>query len=111
MTSTREPNAVETWSVGPCLNSQSRDIVERADHPQLFSLSVGEWGKFHFFAIGIVVIAFFTYSGKERVKSHRAILMKWYWARTCDKASHSPIPIPLGYRGHRASPEIDESRV
>ncbi|GFS50313.1 uncharacterized protein TNCV_1638212 [Trichonephila clavipes] len=25
----------------------------------------------------------------------------WYWARTCDKASHSPIPIPLGYRGHR----------
>ncbi|GFT79219.1 transposable element Tcb2 transposase [Trichonephila clavipes] len=24
----------------------------------------------------------------------------WYWARTCDKASHSPIPIPLGYRGH-----------
>ncbi|GFW41945.1 transposable element Tcb1 transposase [Trichonephila clavipes] len=23
----------------------------------------------------------------------------WYWARTCDKASHSPIPIPLGYRG------------
>ncbi|GFV87261.1 uncharacterized protein TNCV_5114791 [Trichonephila clavipes] len=25
---------------------------------------------------------------------------QWYWARTCDKASHSPIPIPLGYRGH-----------
>ncbi|GFW99228.1 uncharacterized protein TNCV_3009961 [Trichonephila clavipes] len=24
----------------------------------------------------------------------------WYWARTRDKASHSPIPIPLGYRGH-----------
>ncbi|GFY15287.1 retrovirus-related Pol polyprotein from transposon TNT 1-94 [Trichonephila clavipes] len=23
----------------------------------------------------------------------------WYWARSCDKASHSPIPIPLGYRG------------
>ncbi|GFW67325.1 uncharacterized protein TNCV_2595581 [Trichonephila clavipes] len=26
---------------------------------------------------------------------------KWYWARTRDKASHGPIPIPLGYRGHR----------
>ncbi|GFX79487.1 hypothetical protein TNCV_824761 [Trichonephila clavipes] len=25
----------------------------------------------------------------------------WYWARTRDKASHDPIPIPLGYRGHR----------
>ncbi|GFU26054.1 hypothetical protein TNCV_5105281 [Trichonephila clavipes] len=24
----------------------------------------------------------------------------WYWARTRDKASHDPIPIPLGYRGH-----------
>ncbi|GFS63868.1 retrovirus-related Pol polyprotein from transposon TNT 1-94 [Trichonephila clavipes] len=23
----------------------------------------------------------------------------WYWARTRDKANHSPIPIPLGYRG------------
>ncbi|GFT41922.1 hypothetical protein TNCV_1667691 [Trichonephila clavipes] len=23
----------------------------------------------------------------------------WYWARTRDKASHDPIPIPLGYRG------------
>ncbi|GFX15539.1 hypothetical protein TNCV_3304681 [Trichonephila clavipes] len=24
---------------------------------------------------------------------------RWYWARTRDKASHSPIPIPLGYCG------------
>ncbi|GFV00605.1 hypothetical protein TNCV_915442 [Trichonephila clavipes] len=24
----------------------------------------------------------------------------WYWARTRDQASHGPIPIPLGYRGH-----------
>ncbi|GFY18602.1 transposable element Tcb2 transposase [Trichonephila clavipes] len=24
----------------------------------------------------------------------------WYWARTRDKASHDPIPIPLGYRDH-----------
>ncbi|GFU52075.1 transposable element Tc1 transposase [Trichonephila clavipes] len=24
----------------------------------------------------------------------------WYWARTRGKASHGPIPIPLGYRGH-----------
>ncbi|GFV61193.1 hypothetical protein TNCV_499851 [Trichonephila clavipes] len=23
----------------------------------------------------------------------------WYWARTRDKASHDPMPIPLGYRG------------
>ncbi|PRD37335.1 UNVERIFIED_CONTAM: hypothetical protein NCL1_06136 [Trichonephila clavipes] len=26
--------------------------------------------------------------------------LKWYWARTRDKASHDPMPIPLGYRGH-----------
>ncbi|GFW72293.1 uncharacterized protein TNCV_703301 [Trichonephila clavipes] len=25
---------------------------------------------------------------------------KWYWDRTRDQASHDPIPIPLGYRGH-----------
>ncbi|GFX33135.1 hypothetical protein TNCV_5043031 [Trichonephila clavipes] len=24
----------------------------------------------------------------------------WYWDRTRDQASHDPIPIPLGYRGH-----------
>ncbi|GFY24544.1 speckle-type POZ protein B [Trichonephila clavipes] len=24
----------------------------------------------------------------------------WYWARTRDKASHDPMLIPLGYRGH-----------
>ncbi|GFW31665.1 hypothetical protein TNCV_4683381 [Trichonephila clavipes] len=23
----------------------------------------------------------------------------WFWARTHDKASHDPTPIPLGYRG------------
>ncbi|GFV83877.1 hypothetical protein TNCV_387851 [Trichonephila clavipes] len=26
--------------------------------------------------------------------------LQWYWARARDKASHDPIPIPLGYRGH-----------
>ncbi|GFT71995.1 hypothetical protein TNCV_2516221 [Trichonephila clavipes] len=26
--------------------------------------------------------------------------MSWYWDRTRDQASHDPIPIPLGYRGH-----------
>ncbi|GFX99267.1 hypothetical protein TNCV_2494481 [Trichonephila clavipes] len=26
--------------------------------------------------------------------------LEWYWARTRDKASPDPIPIPLGYRGH-----------
>ncbi|GFS54103.1 hypothetical protein TNCV_2526701 [Trichonephila clavipes] len=25
---------------------------------------------------------------------------EWYWARARDKASHDPIPIPLGYHGH-----------
>ncbi|GFV50459.1 integrase catalytic domain-containing protein [Trichonephila clavipes] len=29
----------------------------------------------------------------------------WYWARTRDKASHGPIPIQLGYRGHPATVE------
>ncbi|GFU96350.1 hypothetical protein TNCV_89271 [Trichonephila clavipes] len=24
---------------------------------------------------------------------------QWYWARTRDKESHDPIPIPLGYHG------------
>ncbi|GFY34237.1 hypothetical protein TNCV_2505401 [Trichonephila clavipes] len=28
---------------------------------------------------------------------------EWYWARTCDKASHYQIPIPLGYRGHHTT--------
>ncbi|GFV56265.1 hypothetical protein TNCV_106211 [Trichonephila clavipes] len=27
-------------------------------------------------------------------------IRNWYWARTRDKASHGPIPIPLGYRSH-----------
>ncbi|GFS78260.1 hypothetical protein TNCV_3172161 [Trichonephila clavipes] len=33
--------------------------------------------------------------------------IQWYWARTRDKASHSPIPIPLGYRGHPCVLGID----
>ncbi|GFU35319.1 hypothetical protein TNCV_2143671 [Trichonephila clavipes] len=41
----------------------------------------------------------------QRVLSPRASLpytagLQWYWARTRDKASHDPMPIPLGYRGH-----------
>ncbi|GFU12973.1 hypothetical protein TNCV_1457021 [Trichonephila clavipes] len=28
------------------------------------------------------------------------MVFMWYWARTRDKASHDPIPITLGYRGH-----------
>ncbi|GFW74244.1 hypothetical protein TNCV_2524481 [Trichonephila clavipes] len=28
-----------------------------------------------------------------------SLVVKWYWARTCDKASNDLIPIPLGYRG------------
>ncbi|GFY34663.1 hypothetical protein TNCV_1373541 [Trichonephila clavipes] len=38
----------------------------------------------------------------------------WYWARTCDKASHGPIPIPLGYRGHvylMGRDELEEYRL
>ncbi|GFU40544.1 DDE Tnp4 domain-containing protein [Trichonephila clavipes] len=34
------------------------------------------------------------------VASIRWVVEAWYWARTRDKASHGPIPIPLGYRGH-----------
>ncbi|GFW32013.1 hypothetical protein TNCV_2600401 [Trichonephila clavipes] len=34
-------------------------------------------------------------------------VMMWYWARTHDKASHGPIPIPLGCRGHNAQEEDD----
>ncbi|GFV69141.1 hypothetical protein TNCV_874141 [Trichonephila clavipes] len=26
-------------------------------------------------------------------------VFRWYWDRTRDKASHDPMPIPLGYRG------------
>ncbi|GFW26615.1 hypothetical protein TNCV_2850051 [Trichonephila clavipes] len=33
---------------------------------------------------------------KGTLNSRRA----WYWARIRDKASHDPIPLPLGYRGH-----------
>ncbi|GFW73952.1 transposable element Tc3 transposase [Trichonephila clavipes] len=32
--------------------------------------------------------------------------VQWYWARTRDKASHGPIPIPLGYRGHHDVQEL-----
>ncbi|GFU30547.1 hypothetical protein TNCV_1687861 [Trichonephila clavipes] len=31
---------------------------------------------------------------------------KWYWARTRDKASHDPMPIPLGYRGHQLTGDV-----
>ncbi|GFT22095.1 hypothetical protein TNCV_3271501 [Trichonephila clavipes] len=33
----------------------------------------------------------------------------WYWARTRDKASHDPMPVPLGYRGHLCLVEIAEN--
>ncbi|GFU44496.1 SCAN domain-containing protein 3 [Trichonephila clavipes] len=43
---------------------------------------------------------------EEQNEDHRASLpytagLQWYWARTRDKASHDPMPIPLGYRGQR----------
>ncbi|GFW06859.1 uncharacterized protein TNCV_3289581 [Trichonephila clavipes] len=34
----------------------------------------------------------------------------WYWTRTRDKASHGPIPIPLGYRSHENSLGTDYVR-
>ncbi|GFT50417.1 hypothetical protein TNCV_1004191 [Trichonephila clavipes] len=37
--------------------------------------------------------------------------VKWYWARTCDKASHSQIPIPLGYRGLNEEAERTERPI
>ncbi|GFU71989.1 hypothetical protein TNCV_2999721 [Trichonephila clavipes] len=36
----------------------------------------------------------------ERASLPYTVGLWWYWARTRDKASHGPIPIPLGYRGH-----------
>ncbi|GFY35254.1 hypothetical protein TNCV_5046281 [Trichonephila clavipes] len=45
-------------------------------------------------------------SALDRFNVHRCPTRRVfsYWrARTCDKASHSPIPIPLGYRGHKAT--------
>ncbi|GFW37320.1 hypothetical protein TNCV_4498111 [Trichonephila clavipes] len=38
-------------------------------------------------------------SGLEK----KNLLKEWYWARTRDKASHDPIPTPLGYRSRRRS--------
>ncbi|GFU82732.1 hypothetical protein TNCV_265291 [Trichonephila clavipes] len=35
----------------------------------------------------------------------------WYWARTRDKAIHDPIPIPLGYRGHKEGKRGPGSKV
>ncbi|GFX48076.1 hypothetical protein TNCV_4114111 [Trichonephila clavipes] len=29
--------------------------------------------------------------------------LQWHWARTREKASQDPIPIPLGYHGHMRS--------
>ncbi|GFU37365.1 hypothetical protein TNCV_4273431 [Trichonephila clavipes] len=36
----------------------------------------------------------------EIQRCHRNETNQWYWDRTRDQASHDPIPIPLGYRGH-----------
>ncbi|GFV50473.1 hypothetical protein TNCV_1861541 [Trichonephila clavipes] len=34
-------------------------------------------------------------------KTIARVQRSWYWARTRNNASHDPIPIPLGYRGHK----------
>ncbi|GFW85253.1 hypothetical protein TNCV_3249931 [Trichonephila clavipes] len=49
--------------------------MERADHPHLFSPSVGVWGKINFFGWHRRD-RFFPYSGRERVRSHRLLPMK-----------------------------------
>ncbi|GFT44096.1 hypothetical protein TNCV_2111211 [Trichonephila clavipes] len=38
--------------------------------------------------------------GRRLQLTRRQEFLEWYWVRTRDKASHDPIPIPLGYRGH-----------
>ncbi|GFY19759.1 hypothetical protein TNCV_4649311 [Trichonephila clavipes] len=38
-----------------------------------------------------------VFKSPSKLGTHRPTA--WYWARTRDKASHDPIPIPLGYRG------------
>ncbi|GFV11785.1 hypothetical protein TNCV_977741 [Trichonephila clavipes] len=51
-------------------------------------------------------LRFFSLLGYTRRKKYFGgvlALSKWYWARTRDKASHGPIPIPLGYRGHQTN--------
>ncbi|GFT95109.1 uncharacterized protein TNCV_1473611 [Trichonephila clavipes] len=53
-----------------------------------------------------------THRGKL-LDVHRSLAValstiQWYWARTRDKASHGPIPIPLGYRGHASPSEQEE---
>ncbi|GFY25475.1 hypothetical protein TNCV_2485951 [Trichonephila clavipes] len=54
-----------------CFNSQSRDIVGRSDHQQLFYPLVGMWRKIHFQGWHHSD-KFFLYSGSERVKRYRA---------------------------------------
>ncbi|GFU98311.1 hypothetical protein TNCV_3005951 [Trichonephila clavipes] len=44
-------------------------------------------------------------SSPETYQIHKGSC-QWYWARNRDKASHGPIPIPLGYRGHDGAVEI-----
>ncbi|GFV82074.1 transposable element Tcb2 transposase [Trichonephila clavipes] len=51
--------------------------------------------------------AFSTYL---RLRKSSTNLTKWYWARTRDKASHVPIPIPLGYRRRTILKDTKEAR-
>ncbi|GFX43436.1 hypothetical protein TNCV_4874561 [Trichonephila clavipes] len=37
---------------------------------------------------------------KDELRRDLKIRIRWYRVRTRDKASHDPMPIPLGYRGH-----------
>ncbi|GFX80356.1 uncharacterized protein TNCV_3931091 [Trichonephila clavipes] len=48
--------------------------------------------------------------GKPLV-SRITVINQWYWARTRDKASHSPIPIPLGYHGHKGNAGWEDLRL
>ncbi|GFS61212.1 hypothetical protein TNCV_3104711 [Trichonephila clavipes] len=56
-------------------------------------------------AIGLAKIWGITPEFEKKKHRKRASLpytagLQWYWARTRDKASHDPMPMPLGYRGH-----------
>ncbi|GFU11722.1 hypothetical protein TNCV_2611161 [Trichonephila clavipes] len=77
MTTVPEPNPVEVWCVVLYLDIESCAIAGRVDHQHLFSLSVGIRGKIHLCGCNRSDRFFFPYSGKERVKRHRSISMKF----------------------------------
>ncbi|GFV90083.1 uncharacterized protein TNCV_4377991 [Trichonephila clavipes] len=74
MTSIREHNAVEARVVGGSLNSQSRAITEKARHQHLFSSSVCEWGKNHFYGWHHRIVLS-SVCVNERAEPHRVLTL------------------------------------